>query len=125
QQLSMLPFWLCSWPRPDKLSIGIEITMRNLNLALLLKALLFPATVKGADPVADGVLFVILFYAAVAMFSGLPLALIFRIKARRAAQRQQLSEKPREVKADLGQIQKESPGLPARMPLDEGIVPPK
>lgn len=87
QQLSMLPFWLCGWPRPDKLSVGIEVTMRNLNLALLLKALLFPATVKGADPVADGVLFVILFYAAVAMFSGLPLALIFRLKARRAAER--------------------------------------
>jgi len=86
QQLSMLPFRLCGWPRPDKLSVGIEVTMRNLNLALLLKALLFD-TVKGDDPIADGVLFVILFYAAVALFSGLPLALIFRFRARRAAQR--------------------------------------
>jgi bile acid:Na+ symporter, BASS family len=89
--VSMLPFWLCGWPRPDKLSVGIEVTMRNLNLALLLKALLFPSP-KGDDPVADGVLFVVLFYAAVALFSGLPLALVFRLKARRAALRAQAPE---------------------------------
>jgi BASS family bile acid:Na+ symporter len=97
QQVSMFPFWLFGWPRPDKLSVGIEVTMRNLNLALLLKALLFPATAKGIDPIADGVLFVILFYAGVALGSGLPLALIFRLKARRAAQRSPVNEKMCEV----------------------------
>ena len=56
--------------------------MRNLNLALLLKALLFPAAPQGSDPVADGVLFVILFYAGVALAVGLPLALNFRRMAR-------------------------------------------
>src|SRR5262249_33564971 len=62
QQASMLPFRLLGWPRADCLAVGVESTMRNLNLALLLKPLLFPAT--GEDTaVGDGVLFVILFYA--------------------------------------------------------------
>ena len=83
-QLTMLPFRLFGWPRADCLSAGIEATMRNINLALLLKALLFPAE-KGADSIGDGVLFVILFYAGVALFSGLPLALNFRRWARQEA----------------------------------------
>jgi BASS family bile acid:Na+ symporter len=82
-QLSMLPFRLLGWSKPDTLSVGIEVTMRNLNLALLLKAIIFPATVKGDDAIAAGVLFVILFYAGVAFFSGLPLALNFRRWSRR------------------------------------------
>jgi BASS family bile acid:Na+ symporter len=91
QQLSMLPFRLLGWSKPDCLSVGIEVTMRNMNLALLLKALLFPAAEPRIDPVADGVLFVILFYAATAMGAGLPLALNMRRmirKERRMAMQQ-------------------------------------
>lgn len=87
QQLSMLPFRLSGWPAADTLSVGIEVTMRNLNLALLLKALLFPAANKGDDPIGDGVLFVILFYAGVAFAAGVPLALRFRLMAKRAERR--------------------------------------
>jgi BASS family bile acid:Na+ symporter len=89
QQLSMLPFRLLGWSRPDCLSVGMEVTMRNLNLAILLKALLFPERDAAAppDPVAAGVLFVILYYAATAMCCGLPLALRHRLKARREAAR--------------------------------------
>lgn len=83
QQLSILPFRLLGWSKPDCLSVGIEVTMRNMNLALLLKALLFPAAEARIDPVADGVLFVILFYAATAMGAGLPLALNFRRMVRK------------------------------------------
>ncbi len=83
QQLSMLPFYVLPWPRADRMAVGIEVTMRNMNLALLLKARLFP----GADPVANGVLFVVLFYAAAAMAAGLPLALNHRRLARREAAR--------------------------------------
>jgi BASS family bile acid:Na+ symporter len=81
-QLNMLPFRLLGWPRPDTLTAGIEVTMRNMNLALLLKTGLFPAEASpelaqlGAE-----VLFVILFYAATAMVEGLPLTLRFRRKA--------------------------------------------
>ena len=61
------------------MAVGIEITMRNMNLALLIKARLFP----DADELGNGVLFVILFYAAAAMGAGLPLALRYRRKARK------------------------------------------
>ena len=77
QQLSMFLFWLRRWPRPDRLSVGIECTMRNMNLALLLKAHLFPAG-GSFQHIGDGVFFVILFYSAVALFAGLPLALNHR-----------------------------------------------
>ncbi len=78
QQASMLPYYFLNWPRPDRLAIGIEVTMRNMNLALLL-TLHFPGE-RGA-----GVLFVVLFYAAVAMFAGVPLALNHFRLARREA----------------------------------------
>lgn len=80
-QASMLPFRILGWPRADCLSVGIEVTMRNLNLALLLRKSLFFET--GSSSIASGVLFVILFYAAVALVSGLILAVNFRRMARR------------------------------------------
>jgi BASS family bile acid:Na+ symporter len=78
QQLSMLPFRLLRWPRADTVTVGVEVTMRNLNLALLLYALLFRQTAGGSDPLADGVLYAILAYAVVAMGAAIPLALNFR-----------------------------------------------
>jgi BASS family bile acid:Na+ symporter len=78
QQTSMLPYYFLNWPRADRLAIGIEVTMRNMNLALLL-TLHFPGE-RGR-----GVLFVVLFYAAVAMFAGVPLALNHLRLARREA----------------------------------------
>lgn len=83
-QLNMLPFRVLGWPRADTVSAGMEVTMRNVNLALLLKAGLFPD--RGpADLAALGaeVMFVVLFYAGAAFFLGLPLALNFRRMARR------------------------------------------
>ncbi|HYV35890.1 MAG TPA: bile acid:sodium symporter family protein [Gemmataceae bacterium] len=79
-QLSMLPFRLLGWPRSDAVAVGIEVTMRNMNLALLLKTRLFP----GDDPVGNGVLFVILYYAGTAILAGLPLTLRYRRMALRA-----------------------------------------
>lgn len=81
QQLNMLPFRIFGWPRQDRMAVGIEITMRNMNLALLIKAKLFPE----ANELGNGVLFVILFYAGAAMCVGLPLALNHRRMARREA----------------------------------------
>jgi BASS family bile acid:Na+ symporter len=87
-QVSMLPFRLLGWPRPDTVSAGMEVTMRNVNLALLLKAGLFPE--GGPTPLSalgSEVMFVILFYAGAAFFLGLPLALNFRRMARRDERR--------------------------------------
>lgn len=79
QQLNMAPFYLLRRPRADRMAVGIEATMRNMNLALLLKSSLFGAE----GELADGVLFVVLFYGAVAFFVGVPLALNHRRLARR------------------------------------------
>ena len=78
-QINMLPFYLFPLPRADRMAAGIEVTMRNMNLALLLYASLF----AGDEAVGAGVLFVILFYAATAMAAGLPLALNHRRMWRR------------------------------------------
>ena len=83
QQITMLPFRLAKWPRADRLAVGIEITMRNMNLALLINASLFSAT----NELGDGVLFVILFYAGAAMGVGFPLALNHRRMASKEAAR--------------------------------------
>ena len=83
-QVNMLPFRIFGWSRADKVTAGIEISMRNMNLALLLKASLFPE--RGPTDVADlapEVMFVILFYAGAALGTGLPLALNFLRLARR------------------------------------------
>lgn len=83
-QVSMLPFRVLGWPSADTVTAGMEVTMRNMNLALLLKASLFPD--RGPAELADlgmEVMFVVLFYAGVAFCAGLPLALNFLRKARR------------------------------------------
>lgn len=79
QQLSMAPFYILRLPRADRLAVGIEVTMRNINLALLLNATLF----HERPELSGGVLFATLFYAAVALVAGIPLALNHRRLARR------------------------------------------
>jgi BASS family bile acid:Na+ symporter len=74
QQLNMVPFYAFKLPRSDRLAVGIEVTMRNMNLALLLNTSLFADNVD----LYGGVLYVVLFYAATAMICGFPLALNHR-----------------------------------------------
>ena len=59
----------------ERLAIAVEVTIRNTNLALLLKASLFPAVTGRADPLGDGMLFVSLLYGALAMFLCVPIVL--------------------------------------------------
>jgi len=47
---------------PDTTAINVEVTFRNTNLGLLIKASLFPAVVGVADPVGDMVLLTVLLY---------------------------------------------------------------
>lgn len=54
----------------DSTAINIEITVRNTNLGLLIKASLFPAAVGVADPVGDHVLFTLLLYGAIMLALG-------------------------------------------------------
>ncbi len=84
-QINMLPFRLFHWSRADRLSAGIEATMRNTNLALLLMARLFPPSDNAAaNELGGGVLFVVLFYAAAAMGAGLLLSFNHRRMHRNA-----------------------------------------
>jgi BASS family bile acid:Na+ symporter len=78
QQIANIAVLSAGLGRRDLVAIGIEVTVRNTNLALLIKASMFPAVAGVADPVADGVLFVALLYGGVALLVALPLFAIGR-----------------------------------------------
>lgn len=78
QQAGTLPAWALGLPRADVGSIAIETSIRNTNLALLLKASLFPAAAGIADPMADGVLVTALLFGALAAPLTIPLVLVHR-----------------------------------------------
>ena len=77
QQLSMIPFRIFKLPGEDRLAVGIEMTIRDINLALLLKASLFPAG-RGDETFGNAVLFVTLCYGGTALVAGAITAVIFR-----------------------------------------------
>ena len=64
----------------DVIAINIEITVRNTNLGLLIKASLFPAAVGVADPVGDHALFTILLYGGLMLIFGGGMITFYRRK---------------------------------------------
>jgi BASS family bile acid:Na+ symporter len=62
----------------DRVAIGIEATIRNTNLGILVKASLFPAVVGVIDPIGDGMFFVALLYGGAALLVATPLILLSR-----------------------------------------------
>lgn len=90
QQLSMRPFRLLGWPRADRLSIGLDVTMRNINLGLAVLAIIRESLLErqlaqgqtslddGVERVLAGVFWTILFYAGAAAVAGFLVALQFR-----------------------------------------------
>ena len=73
-------------PPGECTAINIEVTIRNSNLGLLIKASMFPATVGVADPTGDMVLLTVLMYAGFALPMGvLQVWLHGRINKRRRA----------------------------------------
>ncbi len=94
QQISMLPFRLFRWPDPNTVAVGIETTMRNINVSLLLLALVYGTSSPlrpADDAVGAGVWFVTLYYAGTAFFIGVPLA----VRMRRVIRRQQMHSSPK------------------------------
>jgi BASS family bile acid:Na+ symporter len=65
----------------DSVAVAIEVTVRNTNLALMLKASLFPVTPGVPDPFADGVLYIALMYGGIALPVVSPLVAIHRRSA--------------------------------------------
>ena len=68
--LAMLS-WLIPYffrrPGPECTALNIEVTVRNGNLGLLIKASMFPAIVGAHDPVGDLVLLTVLLYGGFAL----------------------------------------------------------
>ena len=59
--------WLISWgilrlSHSDATAVDMEVVVRNINLGLMLKALLFPAVLGQVDPIGDKVLLSLLLY---------------------------------------------------------------
>lgn len=86
QQIAVIPFHILKLPSADRVAVGIEVTVRNAPLALLLNVGLFPHLGKGTDAIADGMLFVIFFYGFMSLFAAIPLILTHRRIVRRQAQ---------------------------------------
>ena len=65
----------------DRTAVVIEATIRNVNLAVLVKASLFPAVVGVADPIGDGMFFTSLMYGGIAfLFAAPPIVMARRQK---------------------------------------------
>lgn len=65
--------WLAGLSMRDVFAVFIEVTVRNTNLGLLVKAALFPAVEGVVDPLANAVLYVVLIYGGIAALWALPL----------------------------------------------------
>ncbi len=56
----------------DRLAVVVEATVRNTNLAILVKASAFPAQAGQPDPIGDGMLFASLLYGGFALLAAVP-----------------------------------------------------
>jgi BASS family bile acid:Na+ symporter len=56
----------------DRTAVVVEATIRNVNLAVLVKASLFPAVAGRADPIGDGMFFTPLMYGGLAFLVATP-----------------------------------------------------
>ncbi len=56
----------------DRTAVVIEATIRNINLAVLVKASLFPAVAGQVDPIGDGMFFTALLYGGVSFLFATP-----------------------------------------------------
>lgn len=75
-QVAMLPFRIFGWPPRDRLAVGIEMTIRDINLALLLKTSLESAA--DFDHRGDPMLYSILFYGGTALVMAALASMVFR-----------------------------------------------
>ncbi|CAM3686755.1 bile acid:sodium symporter family protein [Parendozoicomonas haliclonae] len=73
-----LASWLVSWgvlrlSQRDAIAVDMEVVVRNINLGLMVKVLLFPAVEGQPDPVGDMMLFTLLLYGALQTFAAIGL----------------------------------------------------
>ena len=65
-------------PAADAVAAGIETSFRNVSLALLVKASVWPAKANVVDPFADQVFFTALFYSGFAFLAAAPAIIYHR-----------------------------------------------
>jgi len=79
QNFSMLIFLVLRWPVADQTAVGVSVTIRNINLALLLATRLFPASEQtDSHSLGGGVLYVILFWGALSLIVCVPTIFVQR-----------------------------------------------
>ena len=66
--------------RPDSIAIEFEVIVRNVNLGVLLKASLFPASAAATGALGDAVLFTLLLYGSLQLIIAPILISIYRPK---------------------------------------------
>jgi BASS family bile acid:Na+ symporter len=67
--------------KPDSTAIEFEVIVRNINLGVLLKASLFPASVAATGALGDAVLFTLLLYGALQLIVAPILIMLYRPKS--------------------------------------------
>lgn len=72
---------LFTLPRPDSIAIGFEVIVRNVNLGVLLKASLFPASTAATAQLGDTVLLTLLLYGSLQMIIAAVLIMFYRKRA--------------------------------------------
>lgn len=85
-----LASWLISWgllrlSKRDSIAVDMEVAVRNINLGLMLKAIIFPAVLGQKDPVGDTVLLALLLYGGVMLFVAGALITMHRLKGHQVA----------------------------------------
>lgn len=79
QNFSMLIFLILRWSVADQTAVGVSVTIRNINLALLLATRLFPASAQtNSHSLGGGVLYVILFWGALSLIVCVPTIFVQR-----------------------------------------------
>ena len=73
---------ILSLSKPDTIAIELEVSIRSVNLGLLIKASLFPAVVGSADEFGNTVLFTLLLYGGFQLTAGVILIWWHRGRAR-------------------------------------------
>ncbi|WP_281649028.1 bile acid:sodium symporter [Parendozoicomonas sp. Alg238-R29] len=82
--------WLISWgvlklSYRDATAVDMEVVVRNINLGLMVKVLLFPAIIGQEDPIGDVVLLTLLLYGGLQIFAAGGLIGLRRLKAPKPA----------------------------------------
>lgn len=68
--------------RSDSVAIELEVVVRNVNLGIMLKALLFPVIIGTGNQIGDTVLFCLLIYGAAEMTLGVAISYFRKVKSK-------------------------------------------